>query len=46
MSAAIEASVEGVPAIGFSLLDYSWKANFNPIKNSKNNIKSTQRGYT
>ena len=32
MSAAIEASVEGVPAIGFSLLDYSWKANFNPIK--------------
>ena len=40
MSAAIEASVEGVPAIGFSLLDYSWKANFNPLKNyKKNNIK-------
>ena len=33
MSAAIEASVEGVPAIGFSLLDYSLKANFNPTKN-------------
>jgi len=28
MSAAIEASIEGVPSIGFSLLDYSWKANF------------------
>ena len=33
MSAAIEASVRGVPAIGFSLLDYSLKANFNPTKN-------------
>ena len=31
MSAAIEASIEGVPAIGFSLLDYSWKADFNPV---------------
>ena len=26
MSAAIEASIEGVPAIGFSLLDYKWDA--------------------
>ncbi len=33
MSAAIEASIEGVPAIGFSLLDYRWNANFNNIKN-------------
>ena len=32
MSAAIEASIEGVPAIGFSLLDYRWNANFNNIK--------------
>lgn len=32
MSAAIEAGVEGVPAIGFSLLDYQWTANFNPLK--------------
>ena len=32
MSAAIEASIEGVPAIGFSLLDYSWKANFEEVK--------------
>ena len=28
MSAAIEAGIEGIPAIGFSLLDYDWKANF------------------
>lgn len=28
MSAAVEAGIEGVPAIGFSLLDYSWDANF------------------
>lgn len=32
MSAAIEAGIEGVPAIGFSLLDYQWTANFNPLK--------------
>lgn len=30
MSAAIEAGIEGVPAIGFSLCDYSWKADFEP----------------
>ncbi len=32
MSAAIEAGIEGVPAIGFSLLDYSWEANFEGLK--------------
>ena len=32
MSAAIEAGVEGIPAIGFSLLDYSWDANFEACK--------------
>lgn len=32
MSAAIEAGIEGVPAIGFSLLDYTWKANFIGLK--------------
>jgi len=32
MSAAIEAGIEGVPSIGFSLLDYSWDANFEPLK--------------
>jgi 5'-nucleotidase len=28
MSAAIEAGIEGIPAVGFSLLDYSYEANF------------------
>ena len=32
MSAAIEASIEGIPAIGFSLLDYRWGADFKPLK--------------
>ena len=32
MSAALEAGIEGIPAIGFSLLDYRWNANFNPLK--------------
>ena len=32
MSAAIEAGIEGIPAIGFSLLDYRWDADFEPIK--------------
>ena len=32
MSAAIEAGVEGIPAIGFSLCDYNWNANFEACK--------------
>ncbi len=32
MSAAIEAGIEGIPAIGFSLLDYKWDADFEPSK--------------
>lgn len=32
MSAAVEAGIEGVPAIGFSLADFSWHANFEPTK--------------
>lgn len=32
MSAAIEAGIEGIPAIGFSLCDYSWEANFKPLE--------------
>jgi len=32
MSAAVEAGVEGIPAIGFSLLNYSWNADFEPLK--------------
>lgn len=34
MSAAVEAGIEGIPAIGFSLLDYNWNADFEPIKAS------------
>ncbi|RZS98960.1 5'/3'-nucleotidase SurE [Aquimarina brevivitae] len=30
MSAAVEAGIEGIPAIGFSLLDYAMDANFVP----------------
>ena len=32
MSAAIEAGIEGIPAVGFSLLDYSWNAQFDHLK--------------
>ena len=33
MSAAVEAGIEGIQAIGFSLLDYRWSANFDAIRN-------------
>ena len=36
MSAAVEAGIEGIPAIGFSLLDYSWDADF---KTKKSHVK-------
>lgn len=32
MSGAIEAGIEGIPAIGFSLLDYKWNADFSASK--------------
>ncbi len=32
MSAAVEAGIEGIPAIGFSLCDYEWDANFEVVK--------------
>ena len=32
MSAAVEAGIEAIPAIGFSLLDYIWDADFEPFK--------------
>lgn len=32
LSAAMEASLEGIPSIGFSLLDYSWDADFESCK--------------
>jgi 5'-nucleotidase len=44
MSAAVEAGIEGIPAIGFSLLDYSWNADFShveePIKKIVRNVLS------
>ena len=40
MSAAVEAGIEGIPAIGFSLLDYSWDADFDPIKSHVKQITS------
>jgi len=32
MSAAIEAGIEGIPAIGFSLLNFNWDADFSQIE--------------
>ena len=32
MSAAIEAGIEGIPAVGFSLLNYNWNADFEATK--------------
>ncbi len=32
MSAALEAGIEGIPAIGFSLCDYKWSADFEASK--------------
>ncbi len=32
MSAAVEAGIEGIPAIGFSLCDYDWNADFETCK--------------
>ncbi|MCX7550860.1 5'/3'-nucleotidase SurE [Xanthomarina sp. F2636L] len=38
MSAALEAGIEGIPAIGFSLLDYNYNANFEATKKYVKNI--------
>ncbi|MFT3795098.1 5'/3'-nucleotidase SurE [Flavobacterium sp.] len=32
MSAAVEGGIEGIPSIGFSLLDYDWNADFEQVK--------------
>ncbi len=32
MSAAVEAGIENIPAVGFSLSDYDWNADFEPVK--------------
>ena len=41
MSAAIEAGIEGIPAIGFSLLDFDWNADFNASKDHIKTIVNT-----
>ena len=38
MSAAIEAGIEGIPSIGFSLCDYSWEADFTPAEEAVKRI--------
>lgn len=38
MSAAVEAGIEGIPSIGFSLLDYDWHADFRASKEFVKNI--------
>ncbi len=40
MSAAVEAGIEGIPSIGFSLLDYNWNADFEPVKSFVKKIAS------
>ena len=40
MSAAVEAGIEGIPAIGFSLQDFDWNANFEPTKKFVKTIAS------
>ncbi|NHF61516.1 5'/3'-nucleotidase SurE [Flavobacteriaceae bacterium TP-CH-4] len=40
MSAAIEAGIEGIPAIGFSLCDYTWRADFEASKSFVQKIAS------
>jgi 5'-nucleotidase len=40
MSAAVEAGIEGIPAIGFSLLDFEWEANFKHCKEIVKKIAS------
>ena len=35
MSAALEAGIEGIPAIGFSLLDYRWGADFEVVHHTQ-----------
>ena len=38
MSAAVEAGVEGLQSIGFSLLDFAWDADFSQCKDYIQNI--------
>jgi 5'-nucleotidase len=41
MSAAVEAGIEGIPSIGFSLLDYDWDANFEGLEPYVKSIASS-----
>src|ERR1700712_84777 len=41
MSAAMEASIESIPSIGFSLLDYSYEADFAPARHYIKKIVSS-----
>ncbi|MEJ7588245.1 MAG: 5'/3'-nucleotidase SurE [Ferruginibacter sp.] len=41
MSAAMEASIESIPSIGFSLLNYSYEADFGPARHYVRKIVST-----
>ncbi|RYD70848.1 MAG: 5'/3'-nucleotidase SurE, partial [Sphingobacteriales bacterium] len=41
MSAAMEASIEGIPSIGFSLLDYRYEADFTGARQVVNKIVSS-----
>lgn len=38
MSAAVEAGIEGIPSVGFSLQDYDWNADFEVVKPYLRNI--------
>ncbi len=40
MSAAVEAGTQGIPSIGFSLLDYSLEADFKPVRKFVRQIAS------
>ncbi|MBC7889423.1 MAG: 5'/3'-nucleotidase SurE [Ferruginibacter sp.] len=41
MSAAMEASIEGIPSIGFSLLNYNYEADFEPARHYVRKIVSS-----
>jgi 5'-nucleotidase len=40
MSAAMEAAIDGIPAIGFSLLDFAFDADFSAAKHLCRNCNS------
>ena len=46
MSAAIEAGIEGIPAIGFSILNFKWNADFKPLKKyiKKISLEALEKG--